>query len=175
MKILSETLQKEVLRSDCPCSVWIRRYWFRVYRSYFKEEHIKDKLVNKLNKQYRLIIGMDFGLTPACCICQIGLDGKLRVLDEIYATTTEKMHLKEFLDTKVEPFLMTNYSSFFSNKQNIIFAIDPAGLQRNQVSGETACQELQSRGYYVRTDSTNKLGERLQAVKEVFKRSKKYR
>ena len=143
-----------------------------VYRSYFKEEHIKKHLTNKINKSYRLIIGMDFGLTPACCICQIGEDGKLRVLDEIYATNTEKMHLKEFLDTKVEPFLQSKYSTFFRNKQNIIFAIDPAGLQRNQVSGETACQELQSRGYYVRTDSTNKLGERLQAVKEVFKRSK---
>lgn len=143
-----------------------------VYRSYFKDEHIKKNVKEKLNKSHRLIIGMDFGLTPACCIGQIGLDGKLRIFDEIYASSTEKMHLKEFLDLKLEPFLQKNYSTFFNNKFNIIMAIDPAGRQRNQVSGETAFRELQDRGYYVRPDSTNRLGERISAVKDVFNKKK---
>ena len=76
------------------------------------------------------------------------------------------------LDIKVEPFLMQHYSQFMANKSNIMFLIDPAGLQRNQVNGETAIRELKDRGYFVRADSTNKLGERLQSVKDVFKKCK---
>lgn len=143
-----------------------------VYRDHFKEEHIKKFPREKINRNQRLLIGMDFGLTPACVIAQIGTDGKLRVFDEIYTKETAKMHLKDFMDIKVEPFLMQHYSQFMANKSNIMFLIDPAGLQRNQVNGETAIRELKDRGYFVRADSTNKLGERLQSVKDVFKKCK---
>lgn len=152
-----------------------------VFRSHFKDDHIYKENDLKgnalrtkfLNQYHRIVIGIDFGLTPAICIGQVGTDGKLRVFDEVFCKgRTQEMHLKDFLDLKVEPFLQKHYPFHFSDKSRIIFCMDPAGLQRGQVKGDTAFRELKDRGYLVRPDSTNKLGERLGAVKEIFKKTK---
>jgi len=94
-----------------------------------------------------LILGWDFGLTPACIILQETARGALHVVDEL---VSEDMGIREFANDVVKPFLNNKYAHF-----QIVSAGDPAGSIRSQTDTRTCFQELLEAGIYTEPASTN--------------------
>ena len=85
-----------------------------------------------------LILGFDFGLTPACAFMQVDPQGFLFVLDEC---VSDGMNLRTFLETTVLPKLRTEYGGMR------YFGVgDPAGMQHGQANGDTCIQILNESG-----------------------------
>lgn len=111
-----------------------------VYANQFKEStHVwKERL--KYDPQRPLVIGADFGLTPAAVIAQMMPNGRFLILDEI---VTEDMAADEFarlLKSKV----MYDYD----NAQCRVYG-DPAGMQRSQVDKRSVFDVFRSHGFVV--------------------------
>ena len=103
-----------------------------------------------------LLLGFDFGLTPACVIGQLDPVGQLRILRELLA---EYMAIRQFINDVLKPTLVNE----FPNMQ--VFGVaDPAGEQRSQVDARTCIQELNDNGIHTVAAITNSFGERRQAV-----------
>ena len=94
-----------------------------------------------------IILGWDFGLTPACVIAQMSPKGQLIILEEI---VSEDMGIRQFANDVVKPVLMNKYGGFqrFS-------AGDPAGNIRAQTDERTCLQELLECGIPTEPASTN--------------------
>ena len=108
-------------------------------------------------KGISLILGWDFGLTPACIIAQLTPRGRLLVLDELIA---ERMGIKQFTSLVVKPHLAANYSEFTIG----ISMGDPAGGQGAQTDEQTCLGVLADEGIYTRPAPTNALIPRREAV-----------
>lgn len=136
-----------------------------VYKGYFKKDvHVKSDLRKKhYTTKMKLLIGMDFGLTPAVVIGQL-VDGKFMVYDELYVKKNVKMPVIKFLDEMFSVFMQKNYPAHMRNKENILFAIDPAGRYADQISGFKAYDEIKKRGYSCNVDSSNRNDERISSV-----------
>lgn len=109
-----------------------------VYPEYNDDVHTKEILEPYSNMP--ILLGFDFGLTPACIFGQITPRGKLIVFDELVATD---MGLKQFLRDSVIPHISQNYSEF-----EFIAVGDPAGTGRAQGDDEITCfGELKKVGF----------------------------
>lgn len=87
-----------------------------------------------------LLLGTDFGRTPAVIIAQMSTGGQLRVLEEVLG---ENISTDEFLAERLKPLLINKYRFPFT--QVINFA-DPAGDQGDQVVQETCIQKYNQYG-----------------------------
>lgn len=104
-----------------------------------------------------LIIGMDFGLTPACAIMQLKPNGQLRIIDELISNS---MGIRQFARDALRPHLSNNYP-----RHSVVIYGDPAGLQRSQVSDEETClKELHQQGFRAYPAHTNSFIPRREAV-----------
>lgn len=83
-----------------------------------------------------LLLGMDFGLTPALIVCQMRDDG-LKVLREF---TAVNMGIKRFLLT-VKPQLLQAYPQWADTAKDYIVFIDPSGEFRKDTD-EGTCSNL---------------------------------
>lgn len=127
-----------------------------VYPEYNETIHLVNNLVPV--KGIPLSLGWDFGLTPACVICQFLPTGQLLVLDEL---TTEYMGLTNFIKDIVTPFLSHNYASF---KVDISLG-DPAGVQASQLNeGQTCFTILKDNGFPSQPGRTNDFLPRKESV-----------
>ena len=104
-----------------------------VYPEYKDETHYPGKVIRG-NPAWPLILGWDFGLTPACVICQITPRGRFVVLDELVA---ERMGLEQFTDLVVKPFLAVRYKAF---RVGISYG-DPAGDSSSDTD-ERSCMQI---------------------------------
>lgn len=103
-----------------------------------------------------VIIGIDFGRTPACVFCQEDFQGRLRVLEEC---TSDDMHLEAFILEKMLPVIRARFASC-----PIIVVGDPAGMQRSQTSDETPFSKLKEYGFKAVPAQTNDPYLRISAV-----------
>jgi len=103
-----------------------------------------------------LVLGWDFGLTPACIVGQITRRGQLRILREFY---TEQMGIRQFAENIVKPALAMEFPGF-----ELISNGDPAGAQKSQVDESTCIQELGRCGIMTTPASTNVFLTRWQSV-----------
>lgn len=103
-----------------------------------------------------LILGFDFGLTPACIISQILPNGQLRILDEICA---DYMSLDPFVKDYVNPYLLNHYAGM-----RCIVIGDPAGKIGSQNDGKTCYQTLSKHGLPGTVAGTNAFIPRRDAV-----------
>jgi hypothetical protein len=103
-----------------------------------------------------LILGWDFGLTPACVICQLTPMGRLNVLQEFVTTN---MGIREMAQDIVAPALKTVYW-----QHKIISKGDHAGNQRSQTDERTCFQELRDAGIESSGARTNSPVARINAV-----------
>lgn len=145
---------------------WIKVYIFGEYGSVFTGRPVYREYRDKMHYSPEplefypglpLIIGMDFGLTPAAIFCQVKPNGQLRVIDELISTS---MGIRQFARDALKPHLANNYPG----AQVVIYG-DPAGLQRSQVSDEETCfLELQKQGYLAQSAHTNSFVARRESV-----------
>jgi hypothetical protein len=90
-----------------------------------------------------LLLGWDFGLTPACVLCQL-VGHQLRVLEEFIESDGSILKLAP----KVLSHLNVNYPEWGHGiDAKVISFIDPAGSQRSQVDEKTCMQSLRTAGF----------------------------
>jgi len=103
-----------------------------------------------------IMLGVDFGLTPAAVILQISpLDGQLQVLDEV---VTDDMGAVRF-GRRVHQLLVSNYDDLPIEGYG-----DPAGEQRAQTDERTPFDVLRAQGVSIAPCYTNDFTIRREAV-----------
>jgi hypothetical protein len=107
-----------------------------VYPEYIDSLHVAGGELKPI-KNLGLILGFDFGLTPACVIGQLSANGQLRILDELFVEEHGGMGIRQFVKEVVKPHLYKNYKDWM-DKQLVYGYGDPAGNQRSQTD-ETTC------------------------------------
>ncbi len=126
-----------------------------VYSNYMDSIHCAEKDIEAV-KGYPIIAGYDFGLTPACVLCQYLPNGKFNVLKEFYEDNTG---LRTFLKEIIKPYLASKYRGY-----EIVTTGDPAGMKRNDSDERNCYMELKAQGFPATPASTNSLLARINAV-----------
>jgi hypothetical protein len=88
--------------------------------------HVSKHPLAAIPRHQVLMLGFDFGRTPACIIGQPLPSGKLRVIEELIATG---MGIRKFMDEMVMPALKTKYSRFPLSRIQAFG--DPAGIAKS--------------------------------------------
>ena len=109
-----------------------------------------------------LLLGFDYGLTPACAVCQISPRGQLLVLDELFA---KDMGIRQFARDIVRPFLALNFP-----KHSFQAVGDPAGMSRSDTDEKTCFMELAEEGIAAVPAITNTFIGRREAVAKYLTR-----
>jgi len=109
-----------------------------------------------------LLLGFDYGLTPACAVCQISPRGQLIVLAELFA---KDMGIRQFARDVVRPFLAMNFHDY-----SFQAAGDPAGMARSDTDEKTCFMELAEEGIACVPAITNSFVGRREAVAKYLTR-----
>lgn len=135
-----------------------------VYPGYKDDVHYREE-----GFEYRpgapLVLGFDYGTTPACVICQLDGRGGLRVLEEVVGDNT---YMTEFFDLQLKPRLIEGYG--WGNGLKLYAVGDPSGDFRKDTDGSTAALVLRERGIPVVPCTTNGIAARIEAVRLLLSR-----
>lgn len=135
-----------------------------VYLKQFKSERHVSKSPISIHPKAPVIIGHDFGRTPAAAFMQQQVDGRIKVIREIVGFD---IGLRSFTQRYTIPLLR---STFPDNP--IIFVGDPSGANQNQSDDNSCIKELKAifkeDGYYIKTARTNDPIQRINALSEVL-------
>lgn len=126
-----------------------------VYPEWNEAKHLAQQELKPI-QGLPLLLGWDFGLTPACVIGQISPSGKLIIYEEFVANG---MGIRQFAREVVRPAMANKYSAFKFESFG-----DPAGSQRAQTDEKTCLQELLSAGIATESSDTNDFIPRREAV-----------
>lgn len=131
-----------------------------VYENTFTPEfHLRDKLL--VVRGAPVIIGMDFGRTPAAAFYQRDAKGRVLIQREC---VSENMGLENFISQKVKPVL----TEFFPG-QRVLVGGDPAGWDKSQINEESCADVLKKMGFVAVRPATNRIAPRLAAVEGLLK------
>jgi hypothetical protein len=129
----------------------------RVYPEFNSDVHAVERITAIQGDPIHL--GWDFGLTPACVVCQISPRGQLRILKEYQG---EDMGIRTFAQNIVVPSLARDFPY---NKIGASRA-DPSGIAGDDIMEELSCiGELNSIGIDTAQANTNDLEPRIGAVR----------
>ena len=109
-----------------------------------------------------IIIGMDFGRTPAATFEQRVMGGKQLVLDEVWAENTG---LERFLQQHVMPKLATRFPGM-----RTIVCGDPAGWDKSQINDKSCYDILTEHRFRAIKAPTNLIDRRIEAVERQLTR-----
>jgi len=120
----------------------------------------KNTLIPLVSTEKPLIIGVDFGLTPACTINQQDLRGRFLTYAEI---TSENMGITRFLDDKLSPLLASRFPG-----HPVLIVGDPAGSQRSQTDERSVFDVIKAKGFRVIAARTNSVAARVSAIETLL-------
>lgn len=103
-----------------------------------------------------LLLGLDYGLTPACVICQVSPRGQLMVLAELFA---KDMGPKQFARDVIRPFLAMNFHGYSFQACG-----DPSGMMGSKTEQNTVFMDLAEEGIACVPALTNLFQPRREAV-----------
>lgn len=127
-----------------------------VFRGVFDQSaHVTDDELRP-NPQLPILIGLDFGRTGAAIIGQETVDGQLLCLEEVIG---DDVGLEGFCELQLLPVLRERY-----NACRVFVVGDPAGVQRSQLSEESAFEVLKRLGLTAVPAPSNKIPDRIRAV-----------
>lgn len=129
-----------------------------IYPEYNDAVHVSKEPL-EVYRALPLYIGFDFGLTPACLICQISPRGQLRVLREIVTPKGETMGIVRFCEELVLPILNNHYAGMDWRAKG-----DPGGNIRSQTDERTCIDDLNYLGIPAEATSTNRYNPRREAL-----------
>lgn len=109
---------------------------------------------------YPIVIGVDFGRTPAAVFKQRDPRGRVLTLGEI---TAENMGIETFINTKLNPFIANHFSG-----ASFVCAPDPAGFAKQQLNEMSLVDVLKRAGYKCVRPPTNDPERRIQAVERLL-------
>ena len=128
-----------------------------VFRAFNRDLHVAKAPLNHFKGQmYPILIGMDFGLTPATALAQIDPQGRLLVFSSL---TSEGMGTLRFCREKLKPLLASRFGG-----SNVLIIGDPAGQQRGQSDERSVFDILKQEGFRVIPARTNTIVARLNSV-----------
>ena len=128
-----------------------------VFRSFKEDFHIaKSPLIPLRSEERPLIIGMDFGLTPACTINQQDMRGRLLTFRSL---VSDGMGILRFSREKLKPLLASEFPG-----HPVVIIGDPAGQQRSQTDERSVFDILRAEGFRVIAAKTNAISARISAV-----------
>ena len=134
-----------------------------VFPGFRREFHVaKQQLVPIDDPNRPLLIGMDFGLTPACTISQVDPRARLLTFAEL---VSENMGIYRFIHERLLPLLSTRFPGM-----PVLVIGDPAGKQRAQTDEKTVFDILEEAGLRAQPAPTNALMRRVGAVEEYLSR-----
>lgn len=133
-----------------------------VYERAFKRDyHVAASTLRAIHSQaHTLLIGMDFGRTPAAVLGQRDYSSRLNVLDALYV---ENIGLSNFLSLHLKPMLVEK----FPHCRYLVIG-DPAGWAKSQLSEENAYDILRAAGFEAVRAPTNDVKPRLEAVEKLL-------
>ena len=131
-----------------------------VFPSYSEKKHVSLVRLDPI-RGLPLIIGMDFGLTPAAVLGQLTNRG-FRITDEL-PTTDES--LEDFVTEYLQPLLVKRYPGY-----QIVGSGDPAGSGRNDIDKRTRFQVLIGLGIRAFPAMTNSFVTRKETVEWFLRR-----
>ena len=126
-----------------------------VYPEYNDDVHVADEEM-KPQRGMPLIVGLDFGLTPAAVFMQQTPHGQIRILEELCALDSG---IRRFARDVLKPHVRTHYSDMI-----IEYISDPAGNQRGQTDESTCIEILGEEGISAEMAETNLFSRRREAV-----------
>lgn len=125
-----------------------------VFSKFSEMKHVAKELILP-RRGISVLLGIDFGLTPACIIAQLNYKG-LVLLDELPATDES---LEDFLDNYILPLLRSKYNGYA-----IVASGDPAGGGRSSLTKMTSIQMMTMRGIKTYPALTNNFAKRKETV-----------
>lgn len=134
-----------------------------VYDKTFTETfHVAESTVRPIKSaDYPVIIGLDFGRTPAAVLGQRNVKGQVVLLDEV---TSENMGIETFLATKLSPLLAQEKFVGCS----FVVAPDPAGWFKQQIGEVSPVDVVKHAGFPVVKPATNDPERRIMAVEALL-------
>lgn len=134
-----------------------------VFPSFRTDFHVaKEPLRYIRSPEKPLIIGLDFGLSPAATINQLDMHGRLLTFASI---TSEGMGITRFIHEKLKPILAERFPG-----HPVLVIGDPAGAQRAQTDERSCFDILRQEGFQVRAARTNSVQARISAVEKYLSR-----
>lgn len=136
-----------------------------VHPGFKADFHVSKTPLRPLNlDNCPLVIGMDFGLTPAAVIGQIYPQNRAVILAELFSDNTGAL---KFVREKLKPLLATQFPGL-----KTLVVGDPAGQQRAQTDERTVFDILRGEGFHaVPAAPTNALAARIGAVDDFLGRA----
>jgi hypothetical protein len=135
-----------------------------VFRAFDRDTHVSSKPLNHIKLQtHPLIIGMDFGLTPACTVNQVDAQGRLLTFADL---VSDGMGILRFSREKLKPLLANRFPGM-----NVLIIGDPAGQQRAQTDERSVFDILKQEGFRVLPAKSNSVVARINAVDKFLTRT----
>ncbi len=157
-EMLAEGQSQEFIKVFCLGEYGSVGFGKRVYPEFNPDFHAVEALTAVQGEE--LILGWDFGLTPACVVMQLSARGQLLILQEYVG---DGMGIRTFADSIVVPRLLKDFPYC---KVGDLSIADPAGSARDQIIEEMSCiGELNSLGIPTRAARTNDIDPRIGSVK----------
>ena len=136
-----------------------------VYEKTFNPSfHVAEEPFTPLKAEnYPIVVGLDFGRTPAAAIMQRNVYGQIVMLDEL---TSHNMGIETFLSNKLQPLLAgAEYMGC-----HVVVAPDPAGWGKQQIGEVSPVDVVKAAGFPVARPMTNDPERRVEAVERVLLR-----
>jgi hypothetical protein len=134
-----------------------------VFPSFKADFHVAKGPLHHIRSNLKpLMIGLDFGLSPAAAIGQLDMMGRLLILE---ALTSEGMGITRFIQEKLKPVLVERFPG-----HPVIIIGDPAGAQRAQTDERSCFDILKNQGFKVIPARTNATQARISAVERFLSR-----
>jgi hypothetical protein len=133
-----------------------------VYEKTFTYDfHVADDPIKYIRgENYPIIIGIDFGRTPAAVFKQRDPRGRVMTLGEI---TAENMGIETFLNVRLNPFIANNFAG-----ATFLCAPDPAGFAKQQLNELSLVDVLKNAGFKCVRPPSNNPEIRIQSVERLL-------
>jgi hypothetical protein len=134
-----------------------------VYKTYNDDIHSSHEI--KPVEEVPLVLGFDFGRTPACVVEQMLPSGQLIMLNEF---TSDNTGLEDFLDNIVMPYLNKHFNGY----EIEMVTCDPSGSKKNDTD-EKSCIEVLDKYFtqeIVKPAWSNSIARRLASVEYTLNR-----
>lgn len=131
-----------------------------VYHRVFKSDRHLSSDPLRIDPYLPIVIGMDFGLTPAAIFKQMQHSGRIYCLREIVEFD---MGIDRFIDRRLLPMVKL----VFPNNPIIIIG-DPAGVRRSDTDESNCFKSLKRAGFKAKPASTNDPKVRIQATETLL-------
>ena len=134
-----------------------------VFPSFRADFHVaKEPLRYIRSGEKPLLLGLDFGLSPAMTVNQIDMHGRMLTFASV---TSEGMGISRFINEKMKPLLAERFPG-----HPVVVIGDPAGSQRAQTDEKSCFDILKTEGFRTIPARTNSIVARIAAVERQLAR-----